>query len=186
MIYRNPSIPKVFYSDLSARPIENCAFCSKELLRPGVFYSIEKVIKNHRVDFEYAICFDCSNQMKSEMSEESIQNIERYMLEHRFEEKSREILFSEEEVDAEDFLKACRIKGTPVDELDEYQMIAVFEGDELSQRAFPIIIGIEAIEELNGLLSAKTKGEMDKYLDELTGLPPEFIELFKEKKKLLI
>lgn len=186
MYFKNTEIPRVFYADMSAKPIEHCSFCAKNLLEDGVFYSIEKLIKNHRVDFEYAICFDCSSQLKSEMSEESTRNIEKYMQDCGFVSKSQAIMMSDEAFEVDDFLRACMIKGTPVDELKEYQMIGVFEGNQISEQAFPLIIGSDAIEEMNALLSAKTRGEMDKYLDELTGLPPEFVELFKEKKLLLI
>lgn len=186
MHFKNTDIPRVFYSDMSAKPIEHCSFCAKSLLEDKVFYSIEKLIKNHRVDFEYAICFDCSSQLKSEMSEESSRNIEKYMQNCGFVTKSQAIMYSDDTFEVDDFLRACMIKETSVDELTEYQMIGVFEGNQISEQAFPLIIGAEAIEEMNALLSAKTRGEMDKYLDELTGLPPEFVELFKEKKLLLI
>jgi hypothetical protein len=186
MQFDDPRIPKLFFSDLVGKPIETCAFCSKFLLDDQVMYSIEKNFRNNRVDYEYAICFECASNLKSEMSEESEVNIQTYMIDTGFYERSRDILQSEEIYRVEDFFKQCMIKGTPVERLDEFQVVGIFKGPRLSEVAFPLIIGYEAIEEMNELLSAKTKGELDQFLDDLTGLPPEWKEFFKHKKPLLI
>lgn len=186
MQFDDSRIPKLFYSDLVGKPIETCALCSRFLLDDHVMYSIEKNYRNNRVDYEYAICFECSEKLKSEMSEESEINIQTYMIETGFYERSREIIESKEIYRVDDFFKRCMIKDTPIERLDEFQIVGIFKGKHLFESAFPLVVGNEAVEEMNSLLSARTKGELDQFLDDLTDLPPEWKEFFKKNKPILI
>ena len=50
----------------------------------------------------------------------------------------------------------------------------------------PFIIGDEAMEEMQGLLSQKTQDELDRFVDDNFGLPPELKELLKDKPLVLV
>lgn len=76
--------------------------------------------------------------------------------------------------DPEQWLTHCIIKGTAKDEMKEFQMGACFRGDKMATDFMPpFLIGELAIEEMNELLSEETKGEMDDFMGEHFGIPPE-------------
>jgi hypothetical protein len=50
----------------------------------------------------------------------------------------------------------------------------------------PYALGGEAIDEIGGLLSNKTIGEIDGFMDEHFGLPPELRKLLLENNLLMI
>ena len=180
------NIPKEFYSDISDKPIENCTICGCSLLENDTQYVIEKAFKDGLVEIEYAICMDCLENMKGNMSEESMKNIENYLMENmsNMEEKLEDYYFNGR--DSNVFLEKCAIKGTPKEELSEYQIAGLFKGKMLDPQVFPYLISMEAAEEINNLLSKKTKDELDGFIDDLIGLPPEWLEILKTNKPILI
>ncbi len=186
MKFSNDQIPPVFYSDLQAKPLENCVMCGKDVLHSNEVYMIEKVIKNGRSESEYAICFTCASKMKGNMSVESEANLAAYFESNPRLKSMQDFYEGEEEVAVDDLLKCCLIKGTPVSELDEYQLGGVFKGDKLYPAALPFVLSLEAMMEINDLLSAETKRELDDFIDEIDDLPPEWKEIFKTKKPLLV
>jgi len=160
--------------------------CQRPLLEEFSVYFIEKAIRNGEVEFEYAICMDCAAKMKGSMSEESIRNMENYFKNNSRIQEYQQKIFEAEELSVEDFLSACVVKGTSISELKEYQMIGVFQGDRLYHYSVPFIISSEATEEINELLSKKTKGEMDDFIDDFIGIPPDWREIIKSNKPVLI
>ena len=66
------------------------------------------------------------------------------------------------------------IHGTPEAEMNEYQVAACFKGDRMVTDFMPpYMIGDLAIEELNALLSKQTKEDMDRFMGDVFGIPPE-------------
>jgi len=186
MNFKNTNIPKQFLSYLSQKPIENCIKCEKYLLDDRTVYFIEKAIKNGEVEFEYAICSDCAEKMKGTMSEESVQNMENYFMDNSQIKEYQHRLMNEEELSPQDFLGNCVVTGTPLEETEEYQLVGVFEGDKVYPYAIPFAISFQATEIINGLLSKQTKDEMDGFIDDFTGLPPDWREIIKTNKPVLI
>ncbi len=180
------NIPELFRSFLSNKPIENCIMCEKYLLEPGTNYFIEKAFKDDFVEVEYAICMDCAENMKGSMSVQSLANIENYFLTRMQFMQENMYALQEQEVDPELFLTKCAIKGTPREELNEYQIAGFFNGSNLNMVTFPFLISGEAAEEINELLSKETKGEIDGFIDDFIGLPPEWKEILKTNRPILI
>ncbi len=172
-------IPSIFLNSDTKAPLTNCVQCDYDLLNGDRYYMIEKVFKKYpsfqktEVLFEYAVCSTCYENMKDQMSAESMANLSEYMmmntdfqaLQHRIEENPD---------NPEMWLSECMIKGTPKDDMTEYQMGACFKKDRLVTNFIPpFIIGELAMEEMNGLLSKQTKDEMDDFMGENFGIPPE-------------
>ncbi len=186
MKFKNDAIPRIFYSTLSEKPIENCVFCGVNVLSENLVYVIEKVFKNGSSDSEYAICMDCAMKMKGGMSEESQKSMTDYFEKLNVLLEYREYLKSDLELDVEDFLKKCVVKGRSVSDMQEFQLAGIFRGLKLYEGAIPLVFSLEAILEVNELLSAKTKEEMDGYIDEIDDMPPEWKAIFKTKKPILV
>jgi len=172
-------IPEVFLAEDTKTPIDKCIDCEHDLLKGDRFYVIEKVFKRYpaigkvEVLFEYGICDQCYDKMKEKMSAESMQNLSNYMMNNTdFEGLHKRI--NEHPDDPIAWLDRCMIKDTPIEQLSEYQMGAFFKGDRLLTNYLPpFMVGNAAMEEMNAVLSKETKDEMDDFMDEHFGVPPE-------------
>ncbi len=173
-------IPQELYPFESDEPFKECKLCGSDLLEPGMSYVIERNIrtKTNDVIFEHAICMPCMDQIGAKMSEESKKNLQEYMFskmdpfEYLIQRRSKEMLFD---------LKHCKFSGEPVDEMDEYQMVALCNGPHLNPQMPPYVLSTEITEEMQELLSAETKEELDDFIENNFGLPPEWKELFKNR-----
>jgi hypothetical protein len=177
-------IPKEFHSDLENVPFSTCTFCSKSLLKSHDPYMIEKSYKVNPVNgkkntlFEYAICLACNIRKMESMSKESIQNIRSYM----------ENNFVLEEWDLQknnNLFEKCIVTGKPVKELEEYNIVGQFIGDKMIVGHFPILLSPSIGDEIQELLSQKTKDEFDDFMNTINGIPTELKELFKTKRPIL-
>ena len=172
-------IPKSFLAEDTGKPIDRCIDCDHDLMKGDRYYVIEKVYKRYpelsktEVLFEYAICHICYDKMKEKLSAESMANLSNYMMTNTdFDGMHKRI--NEHPDDPEKWLTNCMIKGTSMDEMKEYQIGAFFKGDKLVTNYLPpFMVGELAMEEMNELLSDETKDEMDGFMDEHFGVPPE-------------
>ena len=172
-------IPKSFLSSDTNAPIQRCIDCDHDLMLGDRHYMIEKVFKRYpnldklEVLFEYAICSVCYEKMKDALSAESMANLSQYMMRNS-DMNALQKRIEENPEDPEQWLTHCIIKGTAKDEMKEFQMGACFRGDKMATDFMPpFLIGELAIEEMNELLSEETKGEMDDFMGEHFGIPPE-------------
>jgi hypothetical protein len=185
-------IPERFYSDGEGAPFEKCVVCGKDLLREGTHYVIEKAIKNYKgtditsTVYEYAMCMDCYVEMQKNMSEESLKNLQKFYESFVQKQGSNIITIDIDTFNLDQWLSKCFFTSQPVNEMEEYQIMAQFKGNHLMLNTPPMAIGQTVAEEMSELLSAKTKGEMDRFREQFLGPPPEIKELFFGKKLLLI
>ncbi|MCT4639983.1 MAG: hypothetical protein N4A72_19955 [Bacteroidales bacterium] len=176
---RETDIPEQFKTFVSEEHFCNCIKCGKELIESDSEYFIEKVFRKGEIEFEYAICSDCAEKVNMELSTESKENIEKYMSE-RVENLSRNIeLLSNPDAEYDEWLVKCMITGSNIDKDSDYQIAAQFKGDKMILSFMPYAVSIEAIEEMQELLSAKTKDELDNFKKQNLDLPPEFLEFIK-------
>ena len=172
-------IPDIFRNSDTRGLMTNCIQCDYDLMLGDRYYMIEKVFKRYpaldkvEVLFEYAICSHCYEKMKDALSAESMTNLSLYMMQNTdFQALTQRM--EENPEDPEKWLSHCMIKGTPKEEMTEFQMGACFMGDRLiTNFTPPFMIGELAMEEMNELLSKETKDEMDGFMDEHFGVPPE-------------
>ena len=83
---------------------------------------------------------------------------------------------------ADEWLSNCLVKQTPITDSSEYQIFAHCRGDQLLFTHLPYAISGEAMMELSNLISEKTREELDGFIDQHFGGPPEFRELLKDNK----
>lgn len=172
-------IPEIFLNSDTKAPLTHCVQCEYDLLGGDRYYMIEKVFKKYpsfqktEILFEYAVCSTCYENMKDQMSVESMANLSQYMMTNTdFQAVQKRI--EENPDNPEKWLSHCMIKGTAKSEMTEFQMGACFKGDRLVTNFIPpFLIGELAMEEMNGLLSKETKDEMDDFMGENFGIPPE-------------
>ncbi len=183
---RFEKIPIEFYSDSDKEPFCKCTFCSTDLKEGTTSYMIEKSIKKganniKNTVFEYAICMSCNLKKMQAMSEESVQNIKAYMEQNFVLETWESNLSSKRE-----YFSHCVVTGKSIEELEEYNIVGQFVGDKMIAGQFPILISPSIGEEIQELLSQKTKDEFDDFMSTITDVPPELKELFKVKRPVLV
>nr|WKN36523.1 hypothetical protein K4G66_29615 [Tunicatimonas sp. TK19036] len=185
-------IPPVFHSHSTKKPFENCISCNRPLLAPDTQYLVEKAFRHYRefnttdVIFEYAICLGCAERMRKELSLSSLSRIQEYFDEKVDLHQRREKLMNDSSPDASQWLNECLVTGATADSMDEYQIYGHFMGDRCVFSFMPYMIGGPAVDEITNLLSAKTLGEIDRFIDENFGLPPELKKPIKDHPILLM
>jgi len=159
-------INKIFYSEKLGSMHNKCVFCEENVLEYEHGYVIEKAFKYNEISekyetvFEYVLCTECMHRLSSEMSEKSKKNIEVY-----FNENRKNI------VHPNDRFEKCMITNDNVKSLKEYQIAGLFYKTKmLISKDFPYAIGLNAINEVQELISEKTRNFSEKFKDLI--LPP--------------
>ena len=183
---RTIDIPKVFKTFVSEEHFTSCIICEKYLLDENTEYVIEKVMKDGYAEVEYAMCLDCVEDMRKKMSSESLQRIGEFF-ENRVDfVNKRYNLMQLQDCNVDDYISRCLVHDTSINDLKEYQIFAHCRGKQLVLSVFPYMIGHDATEEVQELLSAKTKEELDRFTDKYFGLPPDLREIIRNKNLILI
>ncbi|MEQ9440191.1 MAG: hypothetical protein RIG62_14150 [Cyclobacteriaceae bacterium] len=185
-------IPPIFHSHNTKAPFEQCISCNRPLLAPNTQYLVEKAFRHYReynttdVIFEYAMCLDCADLMRKELSLSSLSRIQEYFDENVDLHERREKLMKDASLDTSKWLDQCLVTGATTDTLEEYQIYGHFMGDRCVFSFMPYMIGGPAVDEITNLLSAKTLGEIDRFIDENFGLPPELKKPIRDHPIILI
>lgn len=177
-------IPQEFRSVESGLHFSHCLSCDTPLMDIASPYVIEKAMKQyegytaHDVIFEYAMCLPCVDKKRKSLSQESQVAVENYFLSN---------MHGPENVrDGGNGLAQCWMKGTPRNELREYQIFGLFRGDKMIATQPPYLIGEAAIEEMSDLLSSKTIDDMNRFIDTHFGGPPELRDILKDHKAYIL
>lgn len=187
---KKTEIPRIFKRHVTGEYFDRCITCDTYLLDSKVPYLIEKAVRKYPgyeatdIIFEYAMCIDCAGKMRQELSQESLQNIQQYLEQKvNFYDRSEDL---EDCNDPQAWLSHCIITGKQIQTLNEYQILAYCDGKELHFSGMPYMISGEAADEITNLLSNKTIGEMNRFIDENFGLPPELKKSIKDHPVLFI
>lgn len=173
-------IPDKFNNSLEEKPFDHCKMCNKSLLEDNTEYLIEKAYRKfpdnngEELLFEIAICMECAIKMRSELSKESIQNINRFFAEKTM-ERQQQIM---EQGPSYDPLNECLLSGKKMDAIQQYQIYAHCRNGELMIDRGYYMLSDDIIEQIQNLLSKKTREELERFSDENLGVPPELKHLF--------
>ncbi len=182
-------IPEKFYSEKTGGLFSECSLCENPLAE-GDSYVIEKsykrVKKNAKPEliFEYALCHRCQENLKSELSEKSIQNINMYYKLYVDFEKRTEKIMSNSNKSVDIWISNCIITGTPIEEEEEFTIGGLFYNHKLVLDAMPFALSSKAIYEMQEILSKKTKEFLDGFQNEI--FPPEIREKLPDGRLILL
>ncbi|MDC1067771.1 hypothetical protein OAQ99_01285 [Candidatus Kapabacteria bacterium] len=185
-------IPDEFHSFETKKPFTNCVVCEKNLIEIGIHYFVEKSVKKYPnssafdIIFEYAICLECALEMRETLSKDSMEKIDSF-----FDEKVNLLsrwksLTRDGKYDINDWVSNCLITNKPVKDLNEYQIYAHCESDRMLFSLMPYVVSGEVIDHVSGLLSQKTKDELDGFMGKYLGPPPSIREILKDKTPVFI
>ncbi|MDP5171551.1 MAG: hypothetical protein NWR72_15000 [Bacteroidia bacterium] len=181
------SIPDVLLDEDTGKSFTNCRMCHLDLQSPPVPYMVEKVIRHNKSLnlreelFGYAICLECAEEMKGQISKESMEVIQEFISKNVDLQKRMEAIFFQRDNHVEEVLSNCMLSGQSVEAAEEYQMAALCDGDKMIVGMWPYVIDSSVIGQLTELLSPETLGNMDDFYGQNFGLPPEWADLFKER-----
>lgn len=185
-------IPAVFHSSATGTLFTRCVTCECNLLEPDTHYVIEKAVRRYPgfaaqdTVFEYAMCIPCYETMQQAMSRESLQRVQSFF-QHRVNlEARREALYSRPALQIDDWLDRCLVTGAPRESLDEYQIFCQCSGENLLYTDLPYLIGGPSVDEVADLLSNRTLGEIDGFMDRYFGLPPELRKKLMDRPLVMI
>jgi hypothetical protein len=179
-------IPEAFRSSETGNLFDRCLMCSVYLLDEGTPYMIEKAVKQHPEKnvvepiFEYAMCMSCAMKMHEAMSVESRERISAYFHANvDFEKRHIDLIQNKDDVSS--WIGNCIVKNTAIAHSGEYQLVAQCQGRELMFTAMPFALSLAAMEEITGLMSAKSLGEIDDFIGQYFSGPPEVAALLRKK-----
>ncbi|MXV39194.1 hypothetical protein GO491_10975 [Flavobacteriaceae bacterium Ap0902] len=171
------ALPDKLLSETTHKAFEKCSVCGEDL--QGQLYFLEKAYHRnlgddqHSVIFEYAICEVCKRDMVQHVSKESMQRMQVFMMEHQAEVQG---------MMAHDMgLEQCTFTGKPLEETEEYHVVAVIRDGELQMT--PVIFGDEVMRTYQELLSEETKGFFDDFYDKFIDIPPALAKILGKKVK---
>ena len=165
------SIPPELFEEESKEQHRHCKICSKDLM-DGEPYAIQKVLKNYddedkpQVLFDFALCQTCLEEARGELSLESRQRIDAFML-----EGLQNLEDAHETTHHRYQSKCCTLSGQALSEVDEYQIMAICQGDQILDS--PICLSDKMLEEIQALLSDKSRDELNRFTENNFGWPPE-------------
>lgn len=169
-------IPGEFYSSKSEKLIEECVLCGKNILVDSEPYIIEKAFRNNEITketeliFEYALCAECQQITSSELSKDSLNNIKMYYDLYVDFEKRQTGLKDIKSFQLKDWISNCIITGAPLVESKEFQIGGLFLQNQLLLGNLPFAVGEKAINELQELISKKTRDFLDGFKEKI--IPP--------------
>ena len=185
-------IPADFHSFTTKKAFERCISCDVRLLENNTEYLIEKAVRRYPdfgtqdVIFEYAMCLNCAGRMRQELSASSLRNIENFFEQRVDLYGRRQEMLYEYGLNHQAWLDRCLVTGQPRSDLQEYQIYGHCQGNRFLFSYMPYLISHEAMETMSDLLSEKTRGEIDRFVDDNFGLPPELKQPIKDHPLVLL
>lgn len=180
-------LPPLLLPDEGEGDTHNCLLCGKTLSNSDEPYLMEKAYKQavklkvRETLFSYTMCLPCAQDMTRQLSKESRQRINRYL-----QENIRPFSYmGKEEMNVR--LNECAFTGKMVWQMSEFQIMALckrgqlYIGDWNDDVSPPLIMSGDTADALQQQMSQKTKDELDKFMDTVSGLPPEWMEWFRKR-----
>jgi hypothetical protein len=176
MINEQP-IDERFRDSETGKLIDHCLVCNNELVLSGSEYFVERIFR--RVPnleivepiFEYAMCKSCAENMREDLSKESLKNIEAYFMgnlqKNEFTQASTE---------------TCLMTGKSINASTEFSFHAHCQGDKMLESIFPYAISDQATDEISELLSQETVDQLDDFKGKYFTGPPELADILNPKR----
>lgn len=170
-----------FNDYITEKPFRECKSCGTSL--EHIPYVVEKALRQQgglerpTVVFEVALCMNCTEDMRQSMSASSLQNVQQYFQQNAAMEQMQS--------HSPEGLNTCAVSGKEVSQLEEVQLYAYFmPGMEVP--AVSYALSGEIIEQVVELLSEETKDEIDDFMEQNFGLPPEYKSRLVGRKLILV
>lgn len=153
-----PPIPSILDSEYEEGPFTTCVACRCALREGERLYQVQKTWKRGEVIFEIALCADCFLKTQREFSEESMERMQKFLIEN---------------YQPSDSMAFCHFCRTGVDEMTgEYEIAGLCLGAFLTR---PLVLMCSACSSrIQDNLSRKTRDAWGEFMrDNVPGVPFE-------------
>lgn len=161
-------VPRVFYPEGSDEPFQNCVDCDRELLSGYVPYSIQKVMVRNESVFEFAICHNCMERMRRELSEETQAAYQKFLYESG-PRRLEELQHAPDGIDVEEWIQSCMVCEKSQDECYRFTLFGMAIGQRVP---FGMIVCDDCEKKLGELTSKETRDRWDRFVEENFDGPP--------------
>jgi len=152
-------IPQELYSFYEDRPFLICTRCGEGLYDFKHGYRVSKIYKGEEVIYEYALCTPCLHNIMEESSEESRESLYEFQMSRI------------RKVSGFDECAMCE-RAEEATQIAEYSLVGICLGEEIVDSNK--ICGL-CMEEMNELVSEKTREGWDRFVEEnFPGVPVDF------------
>lgn len=163
-----------FHSAETGKPFQDCICCGLNLDDPDLPYLVAKSYNRGECIFEYAICEDCRSNMAQEFSVDSRDALAGFF-EERVKVRERSIFLAFGN-DPNPWIEKCAACQTPRTQMESYSIGGVLLGMDMIYDPYPLCLCGKCEEEIQGLLSKKTRGRWDEFVDTHFDGPPADVE----------
>jgi hypothetical protein len=176
-------IDQHLYNAETGAPFERCLVCPQAVQTTGEEYFVERIFRRLpelaliEPIFEYAMCAACAEDMRKEVSSESMKSIQSL-----FEERLKTLGIPP----FEDRFETCLLTGKPIAASSEFSYHGHCQGDRMLRSIFPYAISDEAMNLIGDLLSDKTIDQLDDFKGRYFTGPPELAAILNPKRLLLL
>lgn len=175
-MHRMTEIPTAFHSLFHAGPFRNCSSCECDLLDGSCDYFIERCFRGDEPIFEIAMCESCRATFEKELSLDSRMRISAHIEERLDVEMRLEATASIPADTIDPWIDTCILSKRPRRDCKQYQIVAFCNGSQMYAGVFPFMISDSAADDLQKLMSKKTRDRHDEMVQDLFGLPSEFAD----------
>ena len=170
-------IPNQLYNEDSKQPHKACKICATEF-SDSYIYGIQKVFKNYpnqkpQALFDFALCQTCMEEARSELSVESRQRIDQFMM-----SKMREMEETGLDISLSFDSGKCSLSGKLTTDSKEYQGVAVCRGPKLLES--PMVLSDDILDQIQELLSPESRQELNRFSENNFGWPPELKKMWQD------
>ena len=169
-------ISREFHSLELDGPFQHCMICNAVLADDEVEYLVERIFRGTEPIVEYAMCTVCQQEMCSELSEESQEQIRQVFERVDYEARIDRLRESLGEDSVAPWLDRCILTGKRREECRGYQIIGQFRGAQMCLSITPFMLSDQAVEEIMKVISKKTRDRLEGFMGDHFGMPPEFCE----------
>lgn len=169
-------IPECFHSLYHSGPFTRCIACERDLLEDNCRYIVERSFHGQEPIFELAVCETCHENFSKELSKDSLLRINAHIEERVDFEQRYEHTLEFSSADISSWTQQCLLSKTPRTECKKYQIIAMCQGSQMRLDIFPVMISDLAANELQKLMSKKTRERHEELVQEFFGMPSEFAD----------
>lgn len=157
-------IPEIFFSAKTGSKFCECNICTENLLQENITYMVEKAYEKNifsgelEIIFEYSVCLECAQKISLSYSKESVEKINSFFFEILTNDSRNKY---DKNAQTEEWISKCVVFGTDKEELSGYQISGLCQGDKMIFSELPIMLGNNAVEKIQELLSEETREIMD-------------------------
>ena len=169
--------PELFHSFEADGPFEYCSQCGVSLLDEGTHYVIEKGFHRDETTFEYALCLQCIQRLRTEISPASMKLLEHHFMERCDFVARRETLTETSKGWHEGWVDTCVLSNRPIDKSKPWQVLGQFHGDRILLTYLPYALSGDEADIASQRLSRQTRERLDQFIDDVLGVPGGTVNL---------